>query len=273
MITTNIKLFFSLLFLLCTTTASADTVIEFKNDGQQSQFLTNGKMARINTRGSDDFMIVNFSTSTIYSVTPENKQIFNISSSIASSSFFEPPKIRIDIKPAGHGPNIAGYKTKKYRMSANGTYCGTLYASRDALKGTDIENMFGSLKTIADNHLNSLGGFAAVIPDCQMARMRLADKLPYIGAPMRMIDIEGEVLSEITKIRKTARVEPRNYALPANYKNVSASEKIDQLLSDSTETDDTKNKTETPRESQRLYRMSPEAMERYRYYQEMGRQR
>ena len=268
--------FSALTFLFATTTAPADTVIEFNYDNTRSQFLTDGKMARINSRGTDDYMLVNFNTSSIYSVKPEDKQITNLSSSISSISLLKAPSIRLDIKPAGPGPVIAGYNTTKYRLSANGDYCGTLFASKEALKGSAIENMFGTLKTMADNHLESLGGFAVVIPTCQLARMRLAEKLQHIGAPMRVLDIEGNIDSEITMINKNAGVAPHDYSLPTNYKKVSMYERIDQILSSSTKTEH-KPRTKTElrlkmRELQRSGTLTSEEREQMKHYRQMLRQ-
>ena len=233
----RIKLLAAFAFLFSTTAVSADTVVEFKYSNEQSQFLTNGKNARINTRGTDEFMLVNFDRKTIYTVDPGKKQVFNFSDSMPSISGFEPPKVRVDIKPAGKGPQIAGYNTRKYRLSADGEYCGTIFASKDAVMGTSIESMFDTLKAMGESHLNSLGGFAAIIPSCQMARLRLTEKLAYIGAPMRVIDIEGKVESEITRIVKNARVAPQSYAIPAGYTQVSMDEKIEQAKQDSRETE------------------------------------
>lgn len=272
----KIKLFVIAALLSGTATVSADTVIEFKYDNNKSQFLTNGKKARINTRNTDDFMLANFNSNTIYTVSPEKKQVFNLSSSFPTISGFEPPKVRVDIKPAGKGPDIAGYNTNKFRLSANGEYCGTIFASKDALKGTAIETMLDTLKAMADSQLKSLGGFAAVIPDCQMARLRLAEKLAYIGAPMRVIDIEGNVHSEITRIIKNARVEPHNYSIPKNYHNVSLDEKIEQAKQDGRQQQKAQlSKSEMQRmirEIRRGGRLSPEEKEQIRRYREMMRQ-
>ncbi len=273
----NMTLFSALAFLITSTVVSADTVIEFKYSDTKSQFLTNGNMARINSRGTGDYKIVNFKTSTIYSVTPEDKQITNLSSSIPSISGVKPLSIRLDIKPAGPGPIIAGYNTKKYRLSANGEYCGALFASKEALRGSAIENMFGTLKTMADNHLESLGGFAAIIPTCQLARMQLVEKLQHIGAPMRVLNVEGNIDSEITSIIKNASVDPHNYSFPASYQKVSMDEKIEQVLSSSAQTErKPKNKAELRhmmRELQRSGKMTPETREQMRRYREMMRQR
>jgi hypothetical protein len=275
----NIILFSALAFLLTSLPASADTVIEFKYSDTQSQFLTNGNMARINSRGTRDYKLVNFKSGTIYSVTPEDKQVTNLSSSMPSISGVKPPSVRLDIKPAGTGPVIAGYSTKKYRFSANGEYCGTLFASKEALKGSTIENMFGTIKTMADSHLESLGGFAVIIPTCQLASIQLVEKLQHIGAPMRVLDIEGNIDTEITSIIKNAGVEPHYYSFPANYRKVSMDEKIEQVLSSSTQTEQEqrpKSKAELRRmmrDLQRSGKMTPETREQMRHYREMMRQR
>lgn len=210
------------LALLLSSPIHADTVIEFKNQDNESQFLTNGKMARVNTRGTDDYFLVNFDKNTIYSVTPEKKQVNNISDSVPSLSGIGRPSISLKLKPLGKGPTIAGYPTIRYRLLANGEYCGSIYASREALQGTAVENMFDTIKSMADNHLQSLGGFAALIPVCQMAQMELANKLKEIGAPMRMQNTEGGIHSEITRIVKNADVGAENYAFPAKYEMVSS---------------------------------------------------
>jgi hypothetical protein len=272
-----ITLFSALALLVALLPASADTVIEFKYSDTKSQLLTNGNMARINSRGTDDYKLVNFKTGTIYSVTPENKQVTNLSSSIPTISGFKPPSVRLDIKPDGMGPAIAGYNTKRYRLSANGENCGTLFASKDAIQGSTIENMFGTLKTMADSHLESLGGFAIMIPTCQLARLQLVEKLQYIGAPMRVLDKEGNIDTEITSIIKNAGVDPHNYSFPANYRKVSMDEKIEQVLSSSTQTQHKpKNKAELRRKMRDLQRSgarTPEAREQMKRYRVMMRQR
>ncbi|MGB5455803.1 MAG: hypothetical protein WBO18_07500 [Gammaproteobacteria bacterium] len=212
--------FTTLSFLLCAT-AHADTVIEFKNQNQKSQFLTNGTMARLNTRGSDEYILVNFSNQSIYTVSPEKKQITNISDALPSISGVQPQPIRLKLKPVGTGPAIAGYSTVKYRLSANGESCGAIFASKDALKGTAVEDLFDTMKAMADNHLRSLGGFAALIPVCQMAKIEMADKLQEVGVPMRTLDQEGRIETEITMILKNAQVGAENYAFPLKYQTIS----------------------------------------------------
>ena len=218
----------SIIALAClfVSSASADIVIEFKNQGNESQFLSNGKMARINTRGTDDYMLVSFEKNTIYSVSSEQNQVVNLSDSLPSIGFSEPPKIKLTLKPLGEGPELVGYPTTRYRFSANSESCGSIYASKEALSGTAVVNMFDTLKAMADSHVQSLGGFAALIPVCQLAKIELANKFKEIGAPMRVTNNDGEIDSEILKILKNASVETDYYALPAPYQKAATDKEI-----------------------------------------------
>ncbi|MBT8127421.1 MAG: hypothetical protein KJP15_08055 [Gammaproteobacteria bacterium] len=256
--------------------ADADIVIEFKNQGNESQFLTNGKMARINTRGTDDYMLVDFDQNTIYSITPEQQQVINISDSLPATGGLSPPPIKLKLTLLDKGPTIAGYPTTQYRLSANGEHCGSIYASKEALSGSAIENMFDTLKTIANNHMQALGGFAALIPVCQLAQMELANKLEDIGAPMRMTNEDGDIDSEITKILIDAAVEPDQYALstsnqltPTAQQNKSAQSQSQQQADEQQVSD----KRRSPRTRQPYSHIPPEATIYTRRYQEMMRYR
>ena len=93
------------------------------------------------------------------------------------------------------------------------------------------------IKIEATSHLKSLGGFAALIPVCQLAQIEMANKLRDIGAPMRVMDKDGKVNSEITRILKNASVDSNYYALPQKYQRVSMGESIESALKQSPQTD------------------------------------
>ena len=249
---------------------NADTVIDFRNQGKDLQFLTDGKTARINTRGSDDYMLVKFEQNTIFSVNPEQNQVTNISDALPAIGFSQPPEIKLTLKPLGKGPAVAGYATTRYRLTANGEYCGSLYASREALEGSAIEEMFDTLKTMADNHLQSLGGFAALIPTCQLAQIELAGKLEEVGAPMRMTSKDGSIDSEITKILKDVQVKTALLALPAPSQLASTDKKVSTSVKQSRQEQHAPEHQSEPQRSWRPMppygRVPPEAMvDRWRY--------
>lgn len=257
-------------------TLLADTVIELDNNNEASTFMSNGKKARINTRGKSDYMIVDYSNNAIYAVMPDQRQIINLNQSVPALSSNRAPEVKLAFAAAGPGPAIAGYATESYRFSANGENCGTIHASREALNGTSIGSMLDAMHEMAENHLKSLGGFAAAIPPCQQARMSLAKQVSRIGAPLQTLDAYGQVESRITRISKNVSVAAGSYDLPADYKNVSMADKITDAQKMHSNMDQLQKHEpqmqEMMRQMQQSGRLPPEAMEQMQRYQERMQQ-
>ena len=256
----------------------ADTVVVLFSDNAKVQFLSDGKHARINTKGKDEYMLVDFKSNSIYAVDPAKKQILNISESIPSMGSGKAPAFNLNITPAGNGPAIAGYATSKYRISAQGKDCGTIYGSKDALNGAGaIKDMFNTMKTMADNHRQSLGGFASAIPPCQLARMELANHVNSIGAPLKTIDKDGRVETEVLSINHNANVDASNYAMPSNYQHISMADKIEEATRTSQEMDRMQQQMpdmqQMMRQMQETGELPPEAVEQMKRYEEMMRRR
>ena len=275
----SVLLFFTLIpAVFAPASVNADTVIVLFSDNAKVQFLSNGKNARINTKGKDDYMLVDFKSNSIYAVDPAKKQILNVSESIPDIGSGKTPEFHLNLKPAGNGPTIAGYATNKYRISAQGADCGTIYGSREALNGTrSVKEMFDTMKTMADNHRKSLGGFASAIPPCQLARMELANHVDKIGAPLKTIDKDGRVETEVLSINHNANVEASNYALPSNYKRISMADKIEEATRSSQEMDRMQQQMpdmqQMMRQMQETGQLPPEAVEQMKRYEEMMRRR
>lgn len=254
----------------------ADTVIELLNEKGKSRFLTDGNRARINTMGNNEYMLVDFKRNIIYAVMPDQKQIINITESMPSMNSDKAPDFRLKITPAGKGPSIAGYPTTIYRLSAGGENCGMIYGSKDALKGTSVKKMFNTMKIMADNQRKALGGYAAAIPPCQLAKMELASQIQNIGAPLKAINRNGQVESEVTKINKNTSVDPSYYALPANYKKVSMADRISEAQRENQQMDrmqQTPQMQQMMRQMQESGQLPPEAIEQMKRYQETMQQR
>ena len=256
----------------------ADTVIVLFSDNAKVQFLSDGKHARINTRGKDEYMLVDFKSSSIYAVDPTKKQILNVSESLPGMGSGKAPAFNLNITPAGNGPVIAGYPTSKFRISAQGKDCGTIYGSQDALNGAGaIKDMFDTMKTMADNHRKSLGGFASAIPPCELARMELANHVNTIGAPLKTVGSDGRVETEVLSINHQANVEASNYVLPANYQRISIADKIEEATRTNQEMDRIQQQMpdmqQMMRQMQETGQLPPEAIEQMKRYEEMMRRR
>lgn len=253
--------------------ALADTVVELVSQGAETQFLTNGSKARINTRNQSEYMLVDFSDNSIYAVMPEKKQVIRVSDSIPAISASAPPDINVKLTPAGPGPEIAGFPTNRFAFSANGEDCGTVYGSKTALQGTSIDKLLRAMSTMAEKHTRSLGAFAAAMPPCQLARLEFSKHLDITGAPLRIQDASGNIDSSVKRISTEARVDAAAYVMPAGYENVSAADKITEVRHQG---DAMRNMQQRDPEMQQMMkqmmesgRMPPEAMEQMQRYQRM----
>jgi hypothetical protein len=64
---------------------------------------------------------------------------------------------------------------------------------------------------------------------CQQADHKLGEKVQSVGAPMRVLDPGGALVSEITRIDRNATLPPNAFAVPAGYRVQNASQML-QLL-------------------------------------------
>jgi hypothetical protein len=257
-------------------TLLADTVIELNSDTDAITFMSNGSMARINTSGKNEYMIVDFARKAIYAVSPDQRQFINLNQSVTALSDNAPPEVNLAFTPTGNGPVVAGYATRSYRYSANGEYCGTVQASKEALDGTSIGDMLDVMNEMAKNARKALGGFAAVIPPCRQADMSLGSQVNNIGVPMQTIDTHGQVQRSINKITKNVNVDASNYVLPPDYKAVNVADKINKAQQTNPDMDQLQNRAPQIQgmlhQMQQSGRLSPQAMERMQRYQEMLQQ-
>jgi len=253
-------------------TLPADTVIELNSHHEAATFMSNGKKARINTRGKSEYMIVDFASRTIYAVRPDEHQVINLNKSVPALSDNEPPEMKLAFVPSGNGPVVAGYATKSYRYSADGQDCGTIHASKEALNGTSIGSMLDAMNDMAENTRKSLGGFAAVIPPCQLASMSLGTQVSRIGAPLQTLNTHGEIQSAVDSIRKNVDVDAHNYELPADYQPADNGDRVADARKMNPEPDQPQHQ-EMIRQLQRSGRLPPDAVEQMQRYREMMRQR
>jgi hypothetical protein len=262
--------------LVLPVTLLADTVIEINSNNEATTFMSNGKKARINTDGNSDYMIVDFASKTIYAIRPKEHQIINLNQSVPALSSNAPPDVTLAFFPSGDGPVIAGYPTKSYRFSADGENCGTIRASKEALNGTSIGSMLKVMNEMAENARKALGGFAAAIPACQQANMSLGSQVDYLGAPLQILDAQGQVQRSITKISKDVDVDASNYEMPAQYQTVHMSDKIKDAQQMNSNMDQLQKHApqmkEMMRQMQETGRLPPEARAQMQRYQEMMEQ-
>jgi hypothetical protein len=73
-----------------------------------------------------------------------------------------------------------------------------------------------------------MGGMSETLPVCQRANMQLADAIESSGAPLRVIDSGGKVLSEVLTVDTDKKIDSSHYELPGGMEVVDMSEKMNQ---------------------------------------------
>jgi len=215
-------------FFLTSATALADVLITIKGDkGRNSTFSSDGKMARIDDKQMPGYIIVDHTTGDFYMVDTERGEIIRTSIGQEGAGANE-SKISISLKDKGGGQRIAGYSTRKFEMIANGENCGTIYASSKLLKNSEVRAIFESMRSMQQYSRNMTGGMGGIMSLCQQANMQLADMIESSGAPMRVLDQNGNLQSEVLAVDTNKKFGGDHYKLPSGMKVVDMSDRMNQ---------------------------------------------
>ncbi len=214
-------------FFLASGTALADVQITIKGDkGRNSTFSSNGEMARIEDKQMPGYVIIDYASGDFYMVDTERGEIMRTSVGKGGAGVNE-SKISVTLKDKGGGQKIAGYSTRKFEMIANGETCGTIYASSKLLKNNEIRAIFESMRNMQQFSRNMTRGMSGIMSVCQQANMQLADMIESSGAPMRVLDQNGNLQSEVLAVDTKKKFAASHYALPSGMKVVDMSDKMD----------------------------------------------
>jgi len=210
------------------TSAQADVLITIKDGkGRTSAFSSDGKMARIEDRQMPGYVIIDYQSGEFFMVDSKRKEIMR--TVIEGGSVAEGGStVSVSLKDKGGGPKIAGYLTRKYEMNANGERCGTVYASSKLLQNKDVQALFESMRNMQQFSRNMTGGMGGTISVCQQANMQLADVIESSGAPMKVIDENGKLMSEILAVDANKKFPANHYKLPAGMEVVDMTDRMNQ---------------------------------------------
>ena len=210
------------------TSLQADVLFTIKGyKGRISTFSSDGKMARIEDKQMPGHVIIDHQSGEFFMVDPKRKEIMRTvigSGGVTDGS----PALDIALKDKGDGQKIAGYPTRMYEMTANGEPCGTVYASRKLLQNKDVRAIFDSMRNMQQFSRSMRGGMSGMMTVCQQANMQLADVIESSGAPMKVIDGSGNLVSEVLAVDTNKTFPGNYYQLPAGMKVVDMSDRMNQ---------------------------------------------
>jgi len=207
--------------------AAADVKLVIKDfSGKSSTIYSNGQRSRIESGQMPDYAIVDHGSGEILVVDSERKEITSLK--LAGQTATGGASLSVSLEDRGGGQKIAGYLTRKYQIIANGESCGTVYASKKLIENSELRGMFEAMRGLQDLALGMTAGMSAMLPVCQRANLELADAMASSGAPMRVLDAGGKLISEVIAVDTEHSVAAGSYAVPAGMKIVSMDDKMNQ---------------------------------------------
>lgn len=207
--------------------AAADVKLVVKDfSGKSSTIYSNGQRSRIESGQMPGYAIVDHVSGEFLVVDSNRKEI--ISLKLADKAATGGTQLGVSLKDKGGGQKIAGYLTRKYQVDVNGENCGTVYASKQLLENSELRGMFETMRGFQEIARGMTAGMSSMLSVCQRANLELTDAMASSGAPMRMLDAGGKLISEVVSVDSDHSVAAGNYAVPAGMKVVSMDEKMNQ---------------------------------------------
>ena len=222
------RIVFTLVALVLFVNVSADVQLKVKDGfGGNSTFSSNGQLVRIDGQKMQGFIIVDYANGEFFMVDSKRNEIMKTSLEQIDVTNDTAP-LSVSLKDMGGGQKIAGYPTRKFELIADGERCGTVYASSKLLKDKNVRAIFESMRNMQQFSRGMMGGLSQAMPVCQRASMQLADVIESSGAPLRVVDKGGKLLSEVLAVDTDKKFGSNHYALPGGMEVVEMTEKMNQ---------------------------------------------
>ena len=215
------------ILLLLALPATAGTLITATSvDGVSRQIMIEGDKARINEPDSGNYGLVDLQTGMLYSVDAGRKVVMEFNPDMMGSDD-SPLPADVQLKAVGAGPEIAGYATEVYQLSAGGQLCATHYLSKDALKEKDLQRFVEAF-----TRFSSAGRMAAApfMSPCAVAATHMTGDLARYGLSLKSETPGGGVEHLVTAIRTGATVDAQALTLPEDYQRVNLQSQMQNAL-------------------------------------------
>lgn len=203
--------------------SGAATLVERQDmQGKTEKLTVSEDYARVDTERKGFYTLVDLKKNKIFLIHTEKKEIVERSLQVPSDSALPegmqlPPETPVkDAKlvEKEDGPEIAGYATKHYQITAEGEVCADSYLSAPA---AEVAHLKGFLKVMEDVSMPPKEMITRM-PPCTQAQLKLKADFFDKGLPLRSMSKEGTVTYEIKSIKTEVEVPADTFALPAGYK-------------------------------------------------------
>ncbi|HEX5512985.1 MAG TPA: hypothetical protein VFY81_01175 [Gammaproteobacteria bacterium] len=211
-------------FVLCftATPALAATLVEFGDgDGANSRIWIEGTTARMEDASRrDGYTLIDFKSGRFTVVDPAAKQAVDLDFGKTTANDFS---AKLALKDKGAGPSIAGYSTRRYVLTADGEVCGEYFLSKQALDDSNMRALLGYLR-------KNVAGSDDWDEPCDQADSYVASQYEKLGAPLRELDMDGELVQETIRIEKNAKLPVGGLVVPSGYRRVTMEQYLQQQM-------------------------------------------
>ena len=196
--------------------AGADVELQIRDlTGAVNTISSDGSTVRIDS-GRQGYVLIDPGAGKFYMVDLARGQIMQSSLGKGGVAVTGAGGVKIGFRSDGGGEKIAGYPTRRFTFSANGQDCGTIHASSKLLDNTGIRSMFEAMRTMQHRSRRMMGGLGGLMSPCQQAGLQLTEVIDTIGAPMKMQDDQGQLISEVLAVDTDRKLPTGYYRVPDN---------------------------------------------------------
>ncbi|NOY66401.1 MAG: hypothetical protein GXP13_03205 [Gammaproteobacteria bacterium] len=195
------------------------TLIEHEDPENSSRIWIDGSNIRIEMDRNGQYMLVDAKRNTVFIVEPAKRELIDMSEMVQQSKNTHGLKVKVDY--VGKGPVIAGYSTKKYKLSVNGKQCELSLVSRQALKDTRIGGLMEKMDSMKFNPMAD-----QYLSDCERADGLFSVKMKNLGMPLATIDQGGVLRDKVKRITKNATLPEGGFKIPSGFRRVTMQQKM-----------------------------------------------
>jgi hypothetical protein len=200
----------------------AATLVERQDaQGKTEKLTVSEDYARVDTSRQGFYTLIDFKQDKMFLVHAKKKEI--VERSLKPVSPPAPPEGMplppekpvgdVQLVEKGEGPEIAGYTTTHYQITADGEVCADSYLSASAAEVTHLKGFLKVMEEMAMPPKDMI----TRMPACAQAQFKLKADFFDKGLPLRSVNKEGKVTYEITSIKTDVDVPTDTFKLPDGY--------------------------------------------------------
>lgn len=208
--------------LLSAAPLGAASLMETRDeDGTVQRIYVEGRKMRVQERDGEEYMLFDLEAKKLYAVRPAAKEAVDMSGMLSESAAASATGVRLEHK--GQGPSIAGYATEHYLARAGEKTCTEEFLSRQAAEDLGAAPLLEALA--------SLGAEEDGDSDpCEQAERELAKLYGEHGIPLRVVETDGTVSMEVTRIEKNVPAPAGGFHLPEGYRVVTLDAEVRKAM-------------------------------------------